>query len=257
MIVLKIFIAATVLFIYSSSFSQTKNIIIKFKSSTPVGIINNFKNNNPKSGSSSISRISRDLDLKNSKEVFKKANGIYSSNADYKKIGLDKIFVLEVDAVKLSQVLTLLGKNEFIEYIQPNGSLRLEDLTENSFIPNDTYYNTQYYLDLTGMRSVWDITTGDSNVVIGVIDTGMDFLHPDLQNSYKINPGEYGNGKESNGIDDDNNGFIDDWRGWDFTDEPLTGDPRRGDYLDPDNDPTDDNRQSHGTAAIGIINASF
>ncbi|MEP7146129.1 MAG: S8 family serine peptidase [bacterium] len=255
--IIKIIIAASVFFIYSSSFSQPRDIIIKLKSSTPVEIVNNFKNDNLKAGNNSISRISKELDLNNSKEVFKKANQVYSNSENYKKFGLDKIFILNVDASKLGQVLSLLGKNEFIEYIQPNGTLKLEDLSQNSFIPNDTYYNTQYYLDQIGMRNVWDITKGDSNLVIGIIDTGIDFLHPDLQKSYKINLGEYGNGKESNGIDDDNNGFIDDWRGWDFTDEPLTGDPRRGDYLDPDNDPSDDNKNSHGTAATGIINAAF
>lgn len=66
------------------------------------------------------------------------------------------------------------------------------------------------------------MTLGDSAVLIGVIDSGLDFDHPDLQTSYKINYGEYGNGKQSNGIDDDANGFVDDWRGWDFTDEPFT-----------------------------------
>ncbi|MEO8665475.1 MAG: S8 family serine peptidase [Ignavibacteria bacterium] len=255
--ILKSLLIASLVFISSSVFSQSKNVIIKLKNNAPDEIVNNFKNNNPKAGNNSIARVSRDLDIKNSKEVFKKANAIYARNENYKEIGLDKIFVVEIGETGLGQALSLLGKNEFIEYIQPNGILKLEDLSENAFIPNDTYYSTQYYLDQIGMKDVWDITKGDSNIIIGVIDTGIDFLHPDLQKSYLINPGEYGNGKESNGIDDDNNGFIDDWRGWDFTDEPLTGDPRRGDYLVPDNDPSDDNKQSHGTAAIGIINASF
>ncbi len=244
-------------FVYSNSYSQSKNIIIKLKSNTPPEVINNFKNNSPKSGSSSISRLSRELDIDNSKAVFNGGNTLFSDNISFKEIGLDRIFIVKTSDAKSGQFLTLAAKNEFVEYVQPLGILKLEELSENSLAPNDIYYSEQYYLGMIGMQNVWDITLGDSNIVIGVIDTGLDFLHPDLQSSFKINNGEYGNGKESNGIDDDNNGFIDDWRGWDFTDEPLTGDPRRGDYLNPDNDPTDDNKQSHGTAVTGIINATI
>ncbi|MEO8209867.1 MAG: S8 family serine peptidase [bacterium] len=257
MTTLKIFIFTVLLFAYSFVFAQSKSIIIKFKSSTPTEILNNFKRNSPKSGNNSVSKLSKDLDIKNSGEVFKKANRENLNNNSYKQIGLDKIFVMEVDEKYLEQLISLGSKNEFIEYIQPNGRMKLEGISETNFSPNDPYYGLQYYLNLIGMQNVWDITLGDSNIVIGVIDSGLDFLHPDLLTSYKINYGEYGNGKESNGIDDDQNGFIDDYRGWDFTDEPFTGDPTRGDYLDPDNDPTDDNVFSHGTAVTGIINASF
>jgi len=253
----KLLLFAVMFFAYSTAVSQSKSIIIKFKSDTPAEIINNFRNNNPKSGNSSVSKLSRELEVKNSREVFGKLNRAYSNNESYKRTGLDRIFIINTDENKFELFLNTAGKNEFVEYVQPLSALRLEGLSDNNVTPNDTYYSTQYYLDLIGMQNTWDIIRGDSNIVIGVIDTGLDFLHPDLQNSYKINYGEYGNGKESNGIDDDNNGFTDDWRGWDFTDEPFTGDPRRGDYLDPDNDPTDDNKQSHGTAVTGIINASF
>jgi len=250
------------LILNSSVFSQSKNIIIKFKNNTPTEIINNFKNNSPKSGNTTVSKLSKDFNIKNSREIFKIFNdkmAVNSDNNQYEKIGLDRIFLIEVDENNLGQLINFGNKNEFIEYIELNNSLKVEDTGElniSPFIPNDPYYNSQYYLNLIGMQNTWDITLGDSNIVIGVIDTGLDFLHPDLQSSYKINYSEYGNGKESNGIDDDNNGFIDDWRGWDFTDAPLTGDPRRGDYLDPDNNPTDDGKQSHGTAVTGIINAS-
>lgn len=250
-------IAIIILLIPVITFSQQKSIIIKLKNNTPPEIINNFKSNSPKSGNNTLSRLSRDLDVRNTREAFKEVNSIYKNNDAYSKIGLDKIFIIEVDDSNLEQILSLGGSNEYIEYIQLIRTLKTDGAADRNLIPNDSYYSSQYYLDLIGMQSVWDITTGDSNVVIGVIDTGLDFTHPDLQKSFKINYGEYGNGKESNGIDDDMNGFIDDWRGWDFTDEPYTGDPTRGDYLDPDNDPTDDSQLSHGTAVTGIINASF
>ncbi|MBK8382199.1 MAG: S8 family serine peptidase [Ignavibacteria bacterium] len=254
----KSFQVLTIFFLFTGAvFSKPKNIFIKFKSNAPEELISNFKNNSPKSGNNSFSKISRDFNLENSREVFGDLNKKFSGNNDFIKSGLNRIFIAEADESILAQLIELARKNEFIEYIEPNKSLKLENISDRNFIPNDSYYGSQYYLNLIGMQNVWDITKGDSAVIIGVIDTGLDFLHPDLQTSFKINYGEYGNGKESNGIDDDNNGFIDDWRGWDFTDEPLTGDPRRGDYLDPDNDPSDDNRQSHGTAVTGIINATF
>ncbi|MBS1516322.1 MAG: S8 family serine peptidase [Bacteroidetes bacterium] len=240
----------------SSSIAQNAQVIIKLKQNAPQELLNAFKNNSIQTEKFSVTKTLGKFNAANSKQLFEKIR--QSSFAD-NPAGLDRIFILDVSQTNSSNLISLLSKNEFVEYIELNRALKVENV---SFTPNDTYYSNQYYLPLIGMESAWNISQGDSNVIVGVIDTGLDFLHPDLQNSFKLNFGEtgldaLGRDKRANGIDDDGNGFIDDWRGWDFTDEPFTGDPRRGDYLTPDNDPTDDNKNSHGTAAIGIINAAF
>jgi len=71
-------------------------------------------------------------------------------------------------------------------------------------------------------KRAWRITKGDRKIIVAVIDTGVDIYHPDLVNNIWTNPGEVGldkngNSKESNKVDDDQNGFIDDVHGWNFS----------------------------------------
>jgi len=118
-------------------------------------------------------------------------------------------------------------------------------------IPDDPLFNQQWYHEnfgqLTssgpgipgadiGSAAAWDVTTGSDQVIVAIIDSGIDRDHPDLADNLWVNPGEI----PGNGIDDDNNGFIDDVNGWDFG-------------LD-DNDP-DDDLVGHGTQVAGFTGA--
>lgn len=80
------------------------------------------------------------------------------------------------------------------------------------FTPNDPSVGSQYHISKIAAYTAWDVTQGDTNVVIGMVDTGSDLDHPDLAANIKYNYAEDPN----NAYDDDNNGYIDDWRGWDF-----------------------------------------
>jgi hypothetical protein len=113
-----------------------------------------------------------------------------------------------------------------------------------SVLPNDTSFTELWGLHNTGQAGgtpdadidapeAWNLTTGSADVLVGVIDTGIDHTHPDLVANMWTNPNEIA----GNGIDDDGNGYIDDTRGWDFANN--------------DNNPMDDN--NHGTHCAGTI----
>ncbi len=128
-----------------------------------------------------------------------------------------------------------------IEYFQPNR------LSKMHLTPNDPLFPQQLH-HLSSIPQAWNFTTGSPLVVVGVIDSGILREHPDLQANLYINPNEV-----IDGTDTDGNGYIDDWCGWDFVDAPEMADIALGDYLEPDNDVTDEN--FHGTHVSGIIGA--
>lgn len=80
------------------------------------------------------------------------------------------------------------------------------------FTPDDPALASQYYLQKIRAFEAWDITQGSEDRVVAIVDSGGDLDHPDLASQLYINVND-----PVNGIDDDNNGFIDDYRGWDFS----------------------------------------
>ncbi|MFC1598729.1 S8 family peptidase [Patescibacteria group bacterium] len=79
-------------------------------------------------------------------------------------------------------------------------------------MPDDTFYTKQWYLQSLNMDEVWAQETGDNNIIIAVIDSGVDISHPDLHDNIWVNQKEILGDK----IDNDRNGYIDDINGWDF-----------------------------------------
>ncbi|MBC8478363.1 S8 family serine peptidase, partial [bacterium] len=142
----------------------------------------------------------------------------------------------------------------------PNHRFRCQQLEE------DPLRAWQWGLERVEAPSAW-VEADGNGVVLAVIDTGIDWTHPDLQENIWFNLGEdNGNGtpfqydpeegwlldpQDANGIDDDGNGLVDDVIGFDFTDAPEF--PAPGDYLEPDRDPADEHR--HGTIVASVAGA--
>ncbi|ATH07570.1 hypothetical protein BIY24_06310 [Halobacteriovorax marinus] len=160
---------------------------------------------------------------------------------------------------KLSEVnlsnkaMSDLANNPEIEYIEPNWIIKV-DPVDSSKEELDPKYAQQWGLKNTGRNSggwfssgkagedvnaekAWEITKGSKDIVVAVIDTGIDFRHPDLKDQMWTNEAEL-NGIE--GVDDDGNGYVDDIYGYDFANQ--------------DGNPTDGH--SHGTHCAGVIGAS-
>lgn len=112
-------------------------------------------------------------------------------------------------------------------------------------IPNDTLFANQWDLNQIGMQAIWDIEVGPPNIVTAVIDTGIDIDHPDLASQLWVNPGEIA----GNNVDDDNNGYVDDVIGYDFTGDGLFPLPGKE---DPN---PDDALVGHGSHVSGTIAA--
>jgi chitodextrinase len=130
-------------------------------------------------------------------------------------------------------------------------------------VPNDSIWGTSYWyyqasrLDMHAPEA-WDITKGDTAIIVAILDTGLIPYHPDLGGTTAGSSGQlYTNWAEMNGlpgVDDDGNGFVDDVHGWDFVNFATGAGIATGeDWRDQDNDPND--FAGHGTAVAGFVGA--
>jgi hypothetical protein len=143
--------------------------------------------------------------------------------------------------VTVEEALKKFNETSGILYAEPD-----YEVTVYSTFPNDTRFNELWGMHNTGQSGgtidadidapeAWDISTGSSDIIVAVIDTGVDYTHPDLAANMWVNTGEI----PGNGQDDDGNGYIDDVYGYDFCNN--------------DGDPWDDHY--HGTHCSGTIGA--
>jgi len=157
------------------------------------------------------------------------------------------------DPFTLAEELSRLPEVQYAEpwFIYP--------LARGAFIPNDSLYSQQWSLQKINAAAAWNFTKGDSTIVIAIVDSGVEWTHPDLAANIWINPGEtgldtQGRNKRTNSFDDDGNGYIDDWHGWDFVGanyEAFIPGITTG-----DNNPTPTGfNNDHGTHVAGIAAA--
>ena len=166
-------------------------------------------------------------------------DGIYDNFANIDRSGR----LMKVDLPKNTTVEAALGSlriDPAVAYAEPNYIVR------SVATPNDALFQQLYGLHNTGQTGgtpdadvdapeAWNTTTGSNDIVVGVVDTGVDYTHEDLAANMWTNPGEVA----GNGIDDDGNGVVDDVHGF----NAITG----------GGDPMDDN--AHGTHCSGTIGA--
>ncbi len=146
-----------------------------------------------------------------------------------------------ISGLTVAQAISRYHGHRAVEFIEPNY------IVQASSVPNDPNFGQLWGLRNTGQVpggvpgadidavQAWDVTTGSQDIVVAIIDSGIDYNHPDLAENIFVNPGEI----PGNGMDDDHNGFIDDIHGWDF--------------VNFDNNPIDD--LGHGTHCAGTVGA--
>jgi len=176
---------------------------------------------------------------------------LQSKNLAVERIMFDQLYLVKnpnfsmgkiassTEATTLTSLITEIKASPLVDFAEPNYSI------PRNLKPNDPGINGQWAFksanligghdpDIDGFEA-WDIFTGDTNVTIGIIDSGVDEDHPDLAENLWTNPGE----TPGNGIDDDRNGYKDDVHGFNFADY--------------NSDLTDN--EGHGTHVAGIIGA--
>lgn len=148
--------------------------------------------------------------------------------------------------VSFAVALATLGTYAYLKQKVETAERRQNDAepTQAAIAPDDAAISLNWGTEAVSAPLAWQKQTGSKKIVVAIIDTGCDPLHPALAENIWRNPGEsgldeYGQPKASNGIDDDDNGFVDDVQGWNFA----------------DNSPVIMDEHGHGTHIAGIIGA--
>lgn len=152
-------------------------------------------------------------------------------NYGHKYADISLIYELKyTKEISIEKAINMILSTKKLEYALP------KFYNQPLFVPNDPDQSSQFYLKSIKAYDAWDISKGDTNIVIGITDTGTDLDHPDLIHSIKYNYND-----PIDGIDNDNDGFTDNFYGWDLGEN--------------DNDPNV-HMIGHGVHVSGISSAS-
>lgn len=158
------------------------------------------------------------------------------------EVGETCVELLQVETQDMSAVLEDLNNNPNVLCAELNYKIELDVVSDPGY---SEQWGLQPFEESYGINAeaAWDITSGSTDVIVAVLDTGVDISHEDLSGAIWENSGETANGK-----DDDGNGYIDDINGWDF----ANGDSS---VYDDIKDSQEADEDSHGTHVAGIIAA--
>jgi subtilisin family serine protease len=232
---------------------KTEKVIVKTKKELKISEATGKIST--RTGIPSLDKKIEDYKINKIEPVFKQNNG----DADlFEKLGMGRIYVFYFDTYNsktVDKAVKDFSSESDVEFSEPVflGEAAGKKELKLSFTPNDEMFSKQWYLDNEGqiaptgrgnakigadinMLNAWDIEKGSEDIIVAILDSGIKDDHPDLRNRMWINKEEI----PDNGIDDDDNGYIDDYKGWDFAYD--------------DNTPTDG--FGHGTNIASVIGCS-
>lgn len=236
---------------------KTEKVIVKMKKELKISEATGKIST--QTGIPSLDKKIEEYKVNKIETVFKLNNG---DAALFEKLGMGRIYVFYFDTYNSKTVTNAVkdfSSESEIEFSEPvftgeaAGKKELNLSFTPPFMPNDEMFSKQWYLNNEGqipptgrgnakigadinMVNAWDIEKGSDKIIVAILDSGIKDDHPDLRNRMWINTGEV----PDNGIDDDDNGYIDDTKGWDFAYD--------------DNTPTDG--FGHGTNIASVIGST-
>ncbi|MBF0484354.1 MAG: S8 family serine peptidase [Candidatus Omnitrophica bacterium] len=175
--------------------------------------------------SDSIDKLNKQYKVSSAEALFPGCQADRSQAIDPKH-PLYNVYIFKIpQGSNIEEVIRAYSADEHVQYAQPDHNMKLAAVTGGTFVP-------AWNLAKINAQAAWTVSQG-KDVVVAVIDTGVDFNHPDLQGHFWINVPE----QQINGVDDDGNGFVDDVNGYNFVDGTSAPIDSKG----------------HGTRVAGII----
>jgi len=152
---------------------------------------------------------------------------------------LSQIYRVKYDGKQsITDVINTLLKDSQVAYAEPSYIYKL------SYVPNDPFYAIQTHFTRLQATKAWDVQRDAASVIIGIVDSGSDLQHEDLAGNIYLNTAD-----PINGVDDDHDGYTDNYYGWDFV-------GRSAATMIPDNDPdVTSDTTAHGVHVSGIASA--
>ncbi|MGM0588597.1 MAG: S8 family serine peptidase [Bacteroidota bacterium] len=244
--------------LYDQGRAVSSKIIVQFESRFADEVANELRRKRKSSGETvqlgipQVDQLNQEYKVKSMTRAFTPAGKFEAMHRAY---GLHRWYILEVEAGQEAAALSDFNYLGDVSYAQPNMKMQRSEKDENfipaaNYSPNDPKYGEQWHYHNTGqvdgkedadidLPEALDTEGGRQEVIVSIVDSGIDTDHPDLKNMLWVNTAEQ-NGTP--GVDDDNNGFVDDIHGWNHANSNNNVD-----------DDASDN--GHGTHVAGTVGA--